>query len=615
MADSPDHAIDAPDHAIDAPDHAIDAPDHAIDAPDHATDAPDHATDAPDHATDAPDHATDATTVLVAGTASHVGKSTVAAGLCRRLADIGLDVAPFKAQNMSNEARAVVRPEAVRQEEPAASTPGRDADRDREIPAFGEIGVSQYVQARAAGVRPTTDHNPVLLKPRGEGESQLVVDGVAVGHYAAGDYYAEHWEDARAAAEAAHARLAAAHDVVVAEGAGSIAEVNFHDRDLANVETARFADARILLVADIERGGVFASILGTVELLPEDVRERVVGVAITKFRGDRSLLDSGIDEIESRTGVPVLAVLPYDDPGLPEEDSVSLPAVGERAVRGGDDGVPDAQSVTVAVPRLPRASNTADVDPLAAVPGVRVAFVPLDASLSEADAVVLTGTKNTADDLRAIREADLHQRLRAFEGPVVGLCGGYQLLGERLVAADVESVADDSTLRGVGLLPVETTFSRRKRVSPAQWHVDGTGPLAGASGVVDGYEIHAGETRPVALARDEPVDAPREESAATPAAASIETPFSAADREPISLGAATGTVLGTYLHGLFENDSVRTAFVEAVFEYAGVSRPGASPSQAAATAGDPAESSDPYARAAALVEPVPLDALCPDVER
>jgi len=562
-------------------------------------------------------------TILVAGTASHVGKSTVAAGLCRRLADAGVDVAPFKAQNMSNEARAVVRPPAVRTREdgspgphsdsspatrpaptsatrsdptsatPSDSTPATETDH---IPAFGEIGVSQYVQARAAGVRPTTDHNPVLLKPRGEGESQLVVDGVAVGHYAAGDYYAEHWDDARRAAEAAHARLAAAHDVVVAEGAGSIAEVNFHDRDLANVETARFADANILLVADIERGGVFASILGTLELLPDDVRDRVVGVAITKFRGDRSLLDPGIAEIEERTGVPVLAVLPYDDPGLPDEDSVSLPAVGERSVRGDDDGVSEEQSVTVAVPRLPRASNTADVDPLAAVPGVRVAFVPLDTPLADADAVLLTGTKNTADDLRTLREAGFHERLRDFEGPVVGLCGGYQLLGERLVDADVESAGDagDAEIPGIGLLPVETTFSRRKRVAPVSWILDGTGPLAGASGVVDGYEIHAGETRAA-------------DSHATP----TETPFSTADREPVTLGAASGNALGTFLHGLFENGTAREAFVDAVFEHAGTSRPAGG--ARTDTAGTGAADATAYERAADLVDPLPLDVLVHDV--
>ncbi|MFA1610294.1 cobyric acid synthase [Halobellus rubicundus] len=534
---------------------------------------------------DDPDDATGgdaAETILVAGTASHVGKSTVAAGLCRRLADAGVDVAPFKAQNMSNEARAVLRPEAVRGGDSGTSRTGAP---DREDPVFGEIGVSQYVQARAAGVRPTTDHNPVLLKPRGEGESQLVVDGVAVGHYAAGDYYDEHWSDARAAAEAAHARLAAAHDVVVAEGAGSIAEINFHDRDLANVETARFADARILLVADIERGGVFASIVGTLELLPDDVRERVAGVAITKFRGDRSLLDPGIEAVEERTGVPVLAVLPYDDPGLPDEDSVSLPAPDEREVRGADDGVPDSRSVTVAVPRLPRASNTADVDPLADTPGVRVAFVPLDAPLSDADAVVLTGTKNTADDLRAAREAGLHERLRDFGGPVVGLCGGYQLLGERLVDADVEGVGAEATVEGLGLLPVETAFSEAKRVAPAEWTIDGCAPLAGVSGVVEGYEIHAGETRVSGAAAD-----------------SIETPFSAPDREPVTLGAAAGDVLGTYLHGLFENDAAREAFVDTVFERAGVPRPSERPS---ADRSD----RDPYARAADLVASVPLDPL------
>ncbi|MFB6092390.1 MAG: cobyric acid synthase [Haloquadratum sp.] len=550
-----------------------------------------------------------AETILVAGTASHVGKSTVAAGLCRRLADAGVDVAPFKAQNMSNEARAVVRPDAVREEAGASGVargpgsappepPGPDDDRS----AFGEIGVSQFVQARAARVHPTTDHNPVLLKPRGAGESQLVIDGVAVGHYAAGEYYDEHWADARAAAEAAHARLAADHEVVVAEGAGSIAEINLHDRDLANLETARFADARILLVADIERGGAFASVLGTLELLPEDVRERVVGVVVTKFRGDRSLLDPGIETIEARTGVPVLAVLPYDDPGLPEEDSVSLPAEGERGVRG-DDGAPASRTVTVAVPRLPRASNTADVDPLAAVPGVRVAFVPLDASLDDADAVLLTGTKNTADDLRAVRAAGLRERLRGFDGPVVGICGGYQLLGERLVDADVEGVGDEAITEGLGLLPVETTFSTEKRVAPVRWHLTGRGPLTGATGPVEGYEIHAGETRPLG-------------GAETPTSGVIETPFSAPDRDPVALGAAAGDALGTYLHGLFENETARDAFVDAVAAAAGVSLPGDGSTPSGPTEDEDGGAgadgdADPYARAAALVDPVPLDALCP----
>ena len=546
-----------------------------------------------------------AETVLVAGTASHVGKSTVAAGLCRRLADAGLDVAPFKAQNMSNEARAVVRPAAVRDAESVQADP---SDATPDAPAFGEIGVSQYVQARAAGIRPTTDHNPVLLKPRGDGESQLVIDGVAVGHYAAAEYYADRWDDARAAAAAAHDRLAAANDVIVAEGAGSIAEINFHDRDLANVEAARLSDASIVLVADIERGGVFASIVGTLELLPADIRERVAGVVITKFRGDRSLLAPGIEEIESRTGVPVLDVLPYDDPGLPEEDSVSLPDPGERAVRG-DDDIPDERSVTLAVPRLPRASNTADLDPLSDVRGVRVEFRPLAARVDDADAVVLTGTKNTVDDLQALRDAGLDDRLRGFDGPVIGLCGGYQLLGERLVDADVEGVGTDTTLRGVGLLPIETGFSRRKRVAPATWDLHGSGPLAGASGPVDGYEIHGGETR---WATSDAVGG--DDGSAVPPA-SVTVPFTAPDRAGVTLGAATGSVLGTYLHGLFENDTAREAFVDVVFEHAGVSRPAdAAPDAGGGTVATDAaveggSNADSYDRAADLVAELPLDRL------
>ena len=480
-------------------------------------------------------------TVLVAGTASHVGKSTVVAGLCRLLADRGVSVAPFKAQNMSNNARAVAT---------------RDGD-------WGEIGVSQYVQARAAGIVPTTDTNPVLLKPRGDGESQLVIDGQAVGHYEARDYYDEHWDEARDAAADACDRLAAEHDVIVAEGAGSIAEINLQDRDLANVETARFADTAILLLGDIERGGVFASLYGTLELLPDDLRERVAGVAITKFRGDPALLEDGIAELEERTGVPVLGVLPYDDPGLPAEDSLSLPDQAEGGVVGADDGVPDAAAVTVGVPRLPHISNFTDFEPLAHTPGVRVAYLSLDDALADVDAVVLPGTKNTVDDLLALRAAGFGDRLRAFDGPIVGLCGGYQLLGERITNADIEGTGDAETVDGFGLLPVETHFSTEKAVTQSTVDVQGAGPIEGAAGTVSGYEIHMGEPRFLA-----PVDHPLEGDSA-----------------------ADDGVLGTYLHGLFENDAVRRAFVDTL-------APG-SPS-----VGTERQTRDPYAAAADLVTAV-----------
>jgi adenosylcobyric acid synthase (glutamine-hydrolysing) (EC 6.3.5.10) len=293
-------------------------------------------------------------TILVAGTASHVGKSTVTAGLCRLIAESGTTVAPFKAQNMSNEARAVLRPPAVGD------------------PPSGEIGVAQTIQARAAGVRATTDMNPVLLKPQGEGHSRLLLDGVATDAVAAGAYYADHWHTAREHALAAFDRLAAEASVIVAEGAGSIAELNLQHRDLANTELARHADAEIILVADIERGGVFAQVVGTLSLMPEDLRRQVVGIIITKFRGDRALFAEGRAMLEAETGVDVLGVLPYTAYGLPEEDSLAYPDT-EVALRGDVDA---AAALEIAVPRLPRMANTTDLDPLATSAGVVLRFIP-----------------------------------------------------------------------------------------------------------------------------------------------------------------------------------------------------------------------------------------------
>jgi adenosylcobyric acid synthase len=540
-------------------------------------------------------HSESTRTILVAGTASHVGKSTVAAGLCRLLADRGVAVAPYKAQNMSNNARAV---------------PGRNDGSDA---TDGEIGVSQYVQARAARVPASVDMNPVLLKPRGEGESQVIVHGEAVGHYAAGEYYDDHWEEALAAARDSYDRLAREYDVIVAEGAGSIAEPNLRDRDLANVETARFADADILLVADIERGGVFASLVGTLELLPDDLRERVVGTVITKFRGDREILAPGIEDFEARTGVPVLGVVPYDDPGLPEEDSVSLPPARGRSFEGNGDGIDDEQSVTIAVPRLPRISNFTDFAPLARTPGVCVAYVPLDGRL-DADAVVLPGTKNTVDDLLALRESGMSERILEFDGPVVGLCGGYQMLGERITNGSLEGTREriingshegtgeqsyhgslegtrtritsnslegtdgPDEVHGLGLLPVETRFRPEKRVESVTVDVDGVGPLAGVSGPVAGYEIHMGRTRLIGTGDGV--------------------------RAFANSGVATDRVLGTYLHGLFENENVRRAFVSTVRESAGLEP---------FDADMPTQS--PYDRAADLLrEHVTLDLLGTDTE-
>jgi adenosylcobyric acid synthase len=502
-----------------------------------------------------------ARTVLVAGTASHVGKSTVAAGLCRLLADRGVDVAPFKGQNMSNNARAVPRV-------------GPDGGG-----TWGEIGVSQYVQARAARIPARADMNPVLLKPTGDGTSQLVIQGEAIEHVDVGEFYDEYWDRAREAVAHSHERLAAEHDVLIAEGAGSLAEPNLVDRDLANRETAAIADADVVIVADIERGGAFASIVGTLELAPADLQERVVGVLVTKFRGQESVLEPALADLEARTGVPVLGVLPHDDPGLPAEDSVDLPSADEIAVRGTDDGVPDTDSVTVAVPRLPHIANFTDLEPLAREPGVRVASVPLSVDLSTVGVdggppagVVLPGTKNTVDDLLAMRSAGLAAQVTAFDGPVVGLCGGYQLLGERIVDPGVESAAGADAVPGLGLLPVETRFSTAKTVRRVERDLRGAGPLAGASGPVTGYEIHMGETT---------------------RCGDVERPFE-------GHGAATDRVLGTYLHGLFENEVARAAFRETLFGGAEVSMPPRSDRP------EPADAAADLLRANADTDPLPV---------
>ena len=485
-------------------------------------------------------------TLLVAGTASHVGKSTVVAGLCRHLSRNGISVAPYKAQNMSNNARAVVTPESN----------------------WGEIGVSQYVQARAANVAPTTDMNPVLLKPRGDGESQLVVHGEAVGHYEAGTYYKKHWERAHKAAVESYKRLAEKYEVIIAEGAGSIAEINLHDHDLANVETAEFANASILLLGDIERGGVFASLYGTLELMPDDLQKRIRGCVITKFRGNSALLDSGIEELEQRTGVPVVGVLPYNDPGLPEEDSLSLPSDDENAVFGDEDGVPPAEAVTIGVPRLPHIANFTDLEPLARVPGVRIAYVPLRSKLTGVDAVVIPGTKNTVDDLLALRDAGFDDALDGFSGPVIGICGGYQMLGEQITNAAIEGTGEGDTIRGFGLLPVETKFSHEKQIRQATVTATGTGPIDGVTGSVSGFEIHMGRT----------------------------THLTPLDRPLGSRSAATESVLGTYLHGLFENESICTAFLGSISQTTDESCP--------SLLGE--TSNSPYTEAAELVRQIDL---------
>ncbi len=450
---------------------------------------------------------------MIQGTGSYVGKSLLCAGLCRLFRQEGLRVAPFKAQNMALNS--------------FVTTDG------------GEIGRAQAVQAEAAGLEPTVDMNPVLLKPSTDVDAQVVLRGRVWGRVRAGDYD-RYMAAAWPAVEESHARLAAAHDLLVIEGAGSPAEVNLRDRDIVNMRVAHLADAPVLLVGDIDRGGVFAALVGTLELLRGADRDRVRGFVINKFRGDRALLDPGLRFLEARTGRPVLGVIPYlPNLAVPEEDGVSVEE--SLARRRGGDG-----AVRVGVVLLPHIANFTDFDALAAEPAVGVRYLTSPDEVAGVDAVVLPGTKNTIGDLLWLRQrglADAVRRHREAGGLVVGVCGGFQMLGCR-VEDPWRMETDLGGLDGLGFLDVTTTLGREKATFRVLARpLDGS-PLAGA-GPSAGYEIHLGET------------------ARGPAAAPV---FSlrregGRDDEILDGGMAPdGRTWGTYVHGLFDDGPVRRAF-------------------------------------------------------
>src|SRR4051812_10290238 len=391
--------------------------------------------------------------LLVCGTHSDAGKSVVTAGICRWLRREGVRVAPFKAQNMA--LNSVVAPDG------------------------SEIGRSQAMQAAAAGVEPEAAMNPILIKPSGERHSQVVVMGHPYADAGARSYQA--MKDAlRPIVATALAGLRERFDVVVCEGAGSPAEINLRDADLTNMGLARAANLPVIVVADIDRGGVFASLFGTLALLDPSDQAHVAGFVINKFRGDASILAPGVARIEELTGRPVLGVLPHlEDVWLDVEDSLALEARrSERAAA--------ADTLDVAVLRLRWMSNFTDADALAAEPGVRVRFTRSPADVERADLVVVPGTKATVEDLQRLRAAGLDRALReraARGGPILGICGGYQLLGERIVD-DVES--GRGAVDGLGLLPVRTVFAADKLLARRS----GRSPWLGTGAA--GYEIRHG---------------------------------------------------------------------------------------------------------------------------
>jgi adenosylcobyric acid synthase len=456
--------------------------------------------------------------LMVQGASSSAGKSLLTAALCRIYKRRGVRVAPFKAQNMSNNA-------AV-------------------CPDGSEIGRAQAVQAVACDIEPSADMNPILLKPEADARSQVVVLGRPWHNLAAREYYKhkhELWDVVAAALD----RLRAQYDLVIMEGAGSPVELNLKEGDIVNMAVARYANSPVLLVGDIDRGGIFAQLLGTLWLLPEEERSLLRGFLVNKFRGDPTLFTDGVRILEERSGVPVLGVIPYlAELGIPEEDAVALEQPGD----GGSARL--AGEVEIAVIRLPRIANFDDFDPLAAEPGVHVRYVAAAAELGEPQAIIIPGTKATVADLSWLRAQGLGAAIRERVergAALVGICGGYQMLGQTIHdPAEVESRQVETA--GLGMLPIQTTFEADKATHRASAVVaGGTGWLRRAAGErVTGYEIHMGRTL-------------------TPSPwLTIEE--RSGEAVSVADGAVSddGRIWGCYLHGLFENSGFRRAWLRAL---------------------------------------------------
>lgn len=461
--------------------------------------------------------------IMIQGTMSNAGKSLVAAGLCRIFKQDGYRTAPFKSQNMA--LNSWITEEGL------------------------EMGRAQVVQAEAAGIKPEADMNPILLKPSSDSGSQVIVRGTPVGNMPAREYFT-YKKKLFPVVEEAYRGLAERFDIIVIEGAGSPAEINLRQDDIVNMGMARLADAPVLLVGDIDRGGVFAQLYGTVALLTEEERARVQGLIINKFRGDPEILRPGLSMLEDLCGVPVTGVIPYADVDIEDEDSLGnhLSAAGKNR----------EALVDIAVIRLPRLSNFTDFQVFSVMPEVGLRYVERASELGTPDLVILPGTKNTIGDLLWMRENGLESsilKLASSGVPVFGICGGYQMLGESLSDPDgVETEAAAGTVKGMGLLPVRTVFKNEKtrtRVTGSCAFVEGI--LEDLSGLeIEGYEIHMGETAravpPVAYVMEEQ-------------AGSHLTKMDGCQR---------GNVYGTYIHGFFDKEEVARTVVNALLKKKGV---------------------------------------------
>ncbi|NVO00200.1 MAG: cobyric acid synthase [Geobacteraceae bacterium] len=484
--------------------------------------------------------------LFVGGTGSDVGKSVIAAGICRILKNRGVNVAPFKSQNMA--LNSAVTPEG------------------------GEIGRAQAVQAAACGILPHTDMNPVLLKPTTDLGSQVIIHGKVVGNMRVKEYHA-YKPEAFVKIEESFARLSSDHDFIVIEGAGSIAEINLKEHDIANLRIAKMANAPVILVADIDRGGVFAQIVGTIELLDSKEKAMIGGIIINRFRGDASLLDSGIRFIEERTGIPVLGVVPvFTGFSIPEEDSVAL----EKRAKG--EGVEAKEGkLKIGVLKLPRISNYTDFDPLEWEEDVELRYLDEPADIEGLDILILPGSKSTINDLDYLRNSGFFPAIKGFKGCIAGICGGFQILGRRVSDPDGVEALSAGEAEGLGLLDVVTIMLKAKETHlvVAELLTAGFQIAPKSAKRLEGYEIHMGET----------ILGPGVEPFAHLISRSGE------DVEVLD-GAVIkdGRIFGTYLHGIFHNDSFRGAFLNRIRRKKGLAER------------TPAVQADPFDKLAAHLE-------------
>ncbi len=439
--------------------------------------------------------------IMIQGTMSNAGKSLLCAGLCRIFKQDGFKVAPFKSQNMA-----------------LNSFITKDGF---------EMGRAQVVQAEAAGKEPDVRMNPILLKPTTDVGSQVIVNGRPIGNMRAMEYYRRKREFVPAVMEA-YSSLAAENDIIVIEGAGSPAEINLKQEDIVNMGLAKLVDAPVLLVGDIDRGGVFAQLYGTVALLDPDERARVKGTVVNKFRGDKKILEPGLEILERLCGVPVAGVVPYLHVDIDDEDSLS-----ERFGKGAK------KLIDIAVIKLPRISNFTDLAPFERFENVSVRYIERPSELGEPDMIVIPGTKSTISDLVWLRECGLEAKIKQAASrntPVFGVCGGYQMLGTRI--ADPENVESSgiSEIGGMGLLPIETVFEGEKIQRQTEGVFCGIeGVFAGLNGVrYEGYEIHMGRS-----GKASPV-------------------------------VSRGCVYGSYIHGIFDAEGAAKAVLKALCDKKGV---------------------------------------------